>query len=272
MICNPKPSLKGLKESNLENRLKNLSPCLQWTHNDDEDEVLGEGTFNIVYEATATFHLNKQNVVKDVAIRESIKPIIPEKLNSYKNEIADAVKLGNLNIAPIIYDAYFEKESNQIVRYMVMEKYDMTLKELLLFNRSKNMSTEFWKSSADIIKKLIEKMADTGFYCIDIKPRNCVFKKANNEYRMIDFDRNGCLEEKSLNKNEKCAVMLYLMAIHLGYSHNRQNIFATIAKDLIKKDKNSLEYAFGLPKLQKICNHYFRTSKFHELSFFALRD
>ena len=89
---------------------------------------------------------------------------------------------------------------------------------------------------------------------------------------MIDFDRNGCLEEKSLNKNEKCAVMLYLMAIHLGYSHNRQNIFATIAKDLIKKDKNSLEYAFGLPKLQKICNHYFRTSKFHELSFFALRD
>ena len=32
---------------------------------------------------------------------------------------------------------------------------------------------------------------------------------------MIDFDRNGCLEEKSLNKNEKCAVMLYLMAIHL---------------------------------------------------------
>ena len=169
--------------------------------------------------------------------------------------MADAVKLGNLNIAPIIYVSYFEKESNQIVRYMVMEKYDMTLKELLLFNRSKNMSTEFWKSSADIIKKLIEKMADTGFYCIDIKPRNCVFKKANNEYRMIDFDRNGCLEEKSLNKNEKCAVMLYLMAIHLGYSHNRQNIFATIAKDLIKKDKGPL--SLGI-QLKTFFNSYIR--------------
>jgi len=272
MICNPKPSLKGLKESKLDNRLKNLSPCLEWNHNDDEDEILGEGTFNVVYEGTAIFNITNKNITKDVAVRESIKPILLEKLNSYKNEIVDAVKLGNLNIAPTIYDAYFEKESNTIVRYMIMEKYDMTLKELLVFNRSKNMSTLFWKSSANTIKNLIENMAETGFYCIDIKPRNCVYKKKNNEYRMIDFDRNGCLEENKLNKEEKCMAMIYLMAIHLGYSHNRQNIFASIAKDVLQKDKHALEYAFSLPKLQKICNHYFKTSKFHELSFFALRN
>lgn len=254
-------------------RLGNLKPCIEWDFDSHDCHILGEGTYNIVYEANAILKINNKKIHTIIAIRESkelIKESNNKKIIELKNEIFDVVNLGNKEVSPVIYDAYFEKEDGYITRYILMEKFDLSLKELLDLNKNYKKK-KFWNECAKKIIELIKRLSQEGYYCIDMKPRNCVYKKSTNTFRLIDFDKNGCLK-KNLDNEEKSSIMIYILSIHLGYKYKGLNFLSKYSEIILNKHQFTLEYAFKMEELQKVCFHYFNTKDFSKLSEYALRD
>ena len=145
-------------------------------------------------------------------------------LNTITEDEQNTLNASNKNLSPkLYYMGNMLCADGKIYRFMVMEKYDMTLADLLLYTfnlpdkpplkddgsydesvPNKNKIFYDRQNGLDIqLTRLLDEIIDTlGIVCYDIKPANTVVKlitddKGNFNYilKLIDWDSDFCKKE-----------------------------------------------------------------------------
>jgi hypothetical protein len=155
-----------------------------------------------------------------------------ERLN---DEVSNAYKMAKINIGPKIYDAFCIIFDDFIVQYIVMERFEGSVFQLLKKIRIKSSS-----NLCSVVSQMIgniEKQIYTGHLCcIDIKPENFVYKKKKSSYtiRMIDFDSVFCQKDPGnfiLINYDKTAKKYNINTKDLVFAINLIQLFMFLIED-----------------------------------------
>ncbi len=210
-------------------------------------EILGEGTFGIVYLGEAIYKSMKIPIAVKI-----IKSILSDKdFEKLDHEITFTYNMGTLGLGPKVYDAfYFINKQGGYKQVIIMDYYKYNGIEAL----EKADKTE----SIDIITKminLIKKMVFThGMYCVDIKPGNFVVNADLNEVKLIDFGSDWCFPQKLMTDNEKSLFQilifqLYFLISNLELSLTKDELDAVYCRHFSNELPGILNSFYGNKKL-----------------------
>lgn len=168
----------------------NLNNCSRELQDIKIIKQLGKGSYGTVYFAEGVDKNNKQI---NLAIKKIIIPINSysktEIMNKLFEEIEYSYYMGEVDLAPKIYDSFYIQKYNEIIQYIIMEpgmtSVEKILKDPLL---EKNFKLQMIYEMIQLIERSI---FDYDMYCIDIKPANFVVM-IDNSVKLIDFGRDFC--------------------------------------------------------------------------------
>jgi len=140
----------------------------------------------------AEYKINKRDCKEfglNIAIRTNLKPsVYSSETVKRRTEAILSRAMSDAKISPKIHGVI--KKPGEIYSY-AMDMMDGDLVDLFTKSRSK----ETVKSKVEErLKKLFQRMAKMGLYCIDIKLENAVYKtvKGKTDIRLIDFEPSWC--------------------------------------------------------------------------------
>ncbi len=155
-------------------------------------EILGEGSFGIVYLGEATYNESPKNKQlsplkkKQVAVK-FIKS--GENFEDLNLEIAYSYNMGILGLGPKIYDAFYTVDKDENYKQVIiMDYYKYSGKNALKIANK--------KQAIDIITQMIKlinyMIFSNKMYCVDIKPENFIVNENLDDVKLIDFGSDWC--------------------------------------------------------------------------------
>jgi serine/threonine protein kinase len=161
-----------------------------------ENGILGSGTFGSVFLANYNGTQIAIKVIKQQLNTDTTNDIIESLLW----EVEYSYQMASQNIGPKIYDAFytFDEESNEILCFILMEKFDGSVEGMY----AKGLSAQDCVYiHTEMLKILHAQIFENKLLCSDIKPENFVIKKDNHtrtyKVRMIDFGAGWCKMQKN---------------------------------------------------------------------------
>jgi hypothetical protein len=209
-----------------------------------------EENYNYIYEAI--YNKNKHMIIKKT--QDSIYNV-GTFLKKMTDNIKNSYFAADNDIGPKIFDAFCVTADKYVICYILMEKYDDNLSNLIGY-LNKNECIDI----SNKILHIFDKIGNLCFFCYDIKPTNFVLKKINEEYiiKMIDFepDYTGDLLECYTNKNSYRVCMIIQLILFLLRENDKitTNLLIPFIEDLevIKYIKHeNIEF---IDMIHKICN------------------
>ncbi len=202
---------KGGKHELLHNC--SIFPDIQLT------EVLGEGSFGIVYLGEATYtepSSSKKNSPRKKKIKVAVKfikaDLSAKDFESLNLEITYSYNMGIMGLGPKIYDAfYYIDKSKKYRQVIIMDyyKYD-GLSALKIANTQQ--SIDIVTQMINLIKQMI---FVNGMYCVDIKPSNFIINETLTDVKLIDFGSDWCTPEKLMTDTEDDLFQLLLFQLSI---------------------------------------------------------
>lgn len=177
----PSPRIEETKEPIVEITpdivLKSTSVDLQ--HFDiDKTRMFGQGGTSLVYGACEKKTSNCNYAVKiiygKVAYPKSEKDCL-NYLERMKQEILISHMMSDIGIGPKVFETAIDK--NNKIGYIVMEKYEGTLPDLIFQNDENEEVIDFAKQ----IKPLLTKMHGQGIIHGNLRPKNILFKRNKDQ-------------------------------------------------------------------------------------------
>lgn len=178
LLLNPETELKNLnfEEAKLYNSSHSISQKESYTYN--ALEVLGSGSFGVVYKAECT---ETREIV-------AIKKVLQDK--RYKNRELQLMKeLDHPNVIKLKQSFYTPAENEDLYLNVVMEYIPETLSKMIRhFHKSKlNFDMLTIKLYAFQLLKSINYIHALGICHRDIKPQNILIDPRNNVVKLCDF-------------------------------------------------------------------------------------
>jgi hypothetical protein len=131
---------------------------------------------------------------KDVIIKKIIEngQNYNDLIDKILFEIEYSYVMGEFNISPYVYDAFYFIGDREVIGYIVMDAMKTSIYHAI--RAGKYSTNDYIKMFTEEIKILHKQIFDHHLYCTDIKPENFVFKKEGNEFivRSIDFGKDFC--------------------------------------------------------------------------------
>ena len=260
--CLPDPICKNYKVSDLEvgdNILKNWDSSVDfkilrkllidlYTNKNISGISIFEkskGSSNIF--GTIRFNLEKIPMV--VGWRTDVNPIDPKsegarkKINAKYNEYRTACTLAKQGIAPQVFffvAVNLEDGKNISTKiFEFMEAYESDLKSLFLFYGNDYYVNEASKQ----LENHFTNLAGIGYYCVDIKPDNAVWRRIKDnkiEIKLIDWDNHFCnsqiLSELGIDKEDLKYTMMVLFVIScltlipINFDKKKIPLYTTVKK------------------------------------------
>jgi hypothetical protein len=195
-------------------------------------KMIGKGKSGKIYLAN---YKNKQIAIKIITYENCEPSYHNEYINLLISEIENSYTMEELELGPIVYDAFYIDKETQIDNFFgSFDTYNINCYILMeLFTKS---VTELYSDKLDIqdyqqihknMLSIINKQVYYKYYCLDVKPENFVVKKTNdktnNKYtvKMIDYD--WCISytkfDMSIYKNEEILYTILLMQLCLTIYH-----------------------------------------------------
>lgn len=226
---------------------------------------IGSGSFGFVYKANAYTYDKK---IIDIAI----KIYYPNEIdiNSINKELEYSIIMGDYDLGPKIYDIFFKRSENdtsKLKQFILMECGDFSVDNYIDYkiNRKEYDISDIFNKIKNILKKQIFELK---FYCVDVKPQNCIYFINTQKVKMIDYDAKFCYENivplKDYPKKYKneIAMIFYFMSLcmlflctivqtDISYLSNKKYILKNIFKDIFN-DNIFRNYSSNYNKLKEI--------------------
>lgn len=149
-------------------------------------KLLGKGSNNAVY-------LYKTKKDELVVVRQPRRKSDTQRVGNATWEFRNTAIAVQLGIAPLLYDAWYNRHSTVDQRgglHIICEYYPKDLHALLMD------TPEAVKPLASKLRKRViqhlRTMADNCLFCYDLKPSNMVYREEPFDVRFIDFGRDFC--------------------------------------------------------------------------------
>lgn len=229
----------------------------------NESSLVGKGGFGAVYPAVITHKGKDIDIVIKIIVDKNLKDV-KKSIKNFYLEVQYSIKMGEQDIGPNIYDAFYSIKDKSLYQYIFMERFDMSVDKWL-------KSKIYPKGAKYIVTNMLSILKNQIFtkymYCTDIKPHNYVIKFGSggipNKVRMIDFGSDFCGKDipaiyvtypslRVLSKNTLdeifyvvCVIQLYMFIYYsfdsLKFSAPTLKYFYTddlFIKYVVKRDKN----------------------------------
>ena len=158
-------------------------------------EELGRGTFGVLFPVVAILNGKQTKLaVKKIQVRLK-RNIVPENvIHDLYYEIENSYKMGQLGIGPIVYDAFYTRDSKYINQYIIMEKMDISVRKWIeLDARTTNFSISTCKTvTQEMLNLMYKQIFVHHVYCVDIKADNYLINFKPLKVKMIDFGADWC--------------------------------------------------------------------------------
>jgi hypothetical protein len=201
-------------------------------------DIIGEGSFGIMYKGISTYTGYQDNTIKDIKTKFKNKkssPVVPKtmtvavKITKNKlthddfedlvHEIEYSYYMGSIGLAPKIYETfYYINDEDEYKQVLIMEYYPYDCNTFLK-NSSDHDARIVVKNMIKILKQMIFK---NKMYCVDIKPGNFVVND-DLDVKIIDFGRDWCTPDKLPvnNEDELYQVLLFQLMYMIKTYTNR---------------------------------------------------
>ena len=186
------------------NKKVDIQACLASSQEFEYDigEVLGKGAFGTVYRGSLIKD-GRGDVIpiamKIVKLTDDSGSVDDDKVALFTNEWKMSHIMSKREIGPDIYDVCTVKIKGTVAfGVLVMELFEGDMLTFYGLNRGQPSPLKFRahedQLTAELTVELIRKLVNEGFYCVDLKAGNVVYRKEGKtlKLRLIDFDINYC--------------------------------------------------------------------------------
>ena len=149
-------------------------------------KLLGKGSNNAVY-------LYKTKHDQLVVVRQPRRKSDTQRVGNATWEFRNTAVAVQLGVAPILYDAWYNRHSTLDQRgglHIICEYYPKDLHALMM-DTPEAVKPLSPKLRCRVVQHL-RKMADNALFCYDLKPSNMVMNDEPFDIRLIDFGRDFC--------------------------------------------------------------------------------
>ena len=197
----------------------------------DITEKLGNGFSAVVYQADA-YKDNKK--IDNIVIKIITPPKSKYGFNSLLDENEQSLYMSSIGIGPKVHCIFYKIDKSTVSLYIVMEKMDFTVDELL----KGSLSTE---EKIKLVQNMISLFHDSVYkykiYCSDIHPRNFMvsFSGKKMKMKMIDFGSKFCTRnyKKNIDIFYHIVLICLYVQIDIKYSIKLQNLLYKYTKNNI---------------------------------------
>lgn len=156
------------------------------------NDKIATGAYGTIYPVIVNDDSKKKTL-----ILKKISSYIPkdEQKKYIKNmyyEVNYSYNMGKFNVGPIVYDAFFYKNKDDITQIILMEKFDMSIANWLLCGSKSLTPVNCNYVSSRILELLHKQIFTLNTFCCDIKVDNFVLNINPFKVRMIDFGIEWC--------------------------------------------------------------------------------
>jgi hypothetical protein len=154
---------------------------------------IGRGTIGVIYPVRVKIGSKKLDLVfKKISTIANSKNKQQRFIKNMYYEVDYSYKMGEHDIGPQVYDAFFYIKNDEINQFILMEKFQNSVSNWLL-----SESTNFNQLNCNYVaNKMLELLHKQIFvletYCSDIKVDNFVINFKPLKIRMIDFGIEWC--------------------------------------------------------------------------------
>ena len=173
-----------------------INECARKVSNVEIKKELGRGSFGTVYLAIANIDGEDRSIaIKKIKLLYTDENDMNEALDSLFNEIEYSYYMGELDIGPTVYDAFYINDTvrNYIIQYIFMEPGVYSVGEYLLKRSIDDDRKKYVITS--MIHLIHKNLFDVKMFCLDIKPDNFIITE-DNKVKMIDFGADWCMLNK----------------------------------------------------------------------------
>lgn len=225
-----------------------VNHCFKKITNITLGEVLGEGTFGVVYKAygmyrkrSVTFALKKMKEGTNVSFDE------------YAKEIEYHYLMDKTNIGPKIYDAFFAGKHDKEVHYVALEYFDMDVNILLSSNAHVSEKINAVKQMIILLKRQVK----AGLDCSDIKPSNFLYDKNKRIVKITDFGGDFCrtIPIPVSNINDEYILFRNIFILYTVAQHSTKNVTVLEPIVIFLKKRSSSYFLYRLYRFLNRCQN-----------------
>lgn len=160
--------------------------------------IIGAGSFGQIIDSIYySKNGSAATVVKKIVtnIKYADKEKIKRKVRNIVLEIKYSIYMGQYNVGPTIYEAFYTQNRETLTCYIVMEKFDSSIESIYYLPVSIKEYDVVHNSMLSLLEKQVFELS---MYCTDIKPENYVIKRngKHTKIRSIDYGTDWCIANK----------------------------------------------------------------------------
>ena len=173
-------------------------------------KLLGKGSNNAVY-------LYKTKADQQVVVRQPRRKSDTQRVGNATWEFRNTAIAVQLGVAPVLYDAWYNRHSTADQRgglHIICDYYPKDVHAVLM--DTPHVVKTVSKDMSALVVSHLRKMADHYLFSYDLKPSNMVYRDTPVDVRFIDFGRDFC-EWRPYSPNneflERAPVLSYIQTV-----------------------------------------------------------